>query len=312
MNRHGRVTLFRLFVIITVLFLSSCISAPKQRLPAVLQQAEQRNIAGVNAESQGKLIAAESEFLEAHRLFSSVENFNGMVTTLINSSRVYRENGDFAKADSAVNHAFNLSRHTPDLEAEICFEKAKLSLSMSALDDAESWAYKAVKASREKDRPRMLNLYSSICLKKGLLQKVKENAIAAEKLSRSFGEKREEGNSLRLLAEAAFLEKRFNDSLQLFQSALVVDKEIAVSSRISDDLRGAGRVYEVLGDFSEAALSFNRSAATNLAGREFSRAEEDLARIVNLYGKSGDERRASDVRESLEKLRSSGSGSAPK
>jgi tetratricopeptide (TPR) repeat protein len=311
MNRQRSIALFRQVVIITALLLSSCVSTPKQRLPVVLQQAERRNIAGVNAESQGKLVAAESEFLEAYRLFSSVENFDGMVTTLINSSRIYREKGDFAKADSAMNHAFNLSRHTPELEAEIYFEKAKLSLSRSALDDAESWADKAVKASGEKDRPRMLNLYSSICLKKGLLHKVKENAIAAEKLSRSFGEKREEGNSLRLLAEAAFSEKRFDDSLQLFQSALVVDKEIAVSNRISDDLRGAGRVYEALGDFSEAALSFNRSAATNLAGRELSRTEEDLAQIVNLYGKSGDERRASDARESLEKLRSSRSGSAP-
>jgi len=157
----------------------------------------------------------------------------------------------------------------------------------------------------------MLNLCSLICLKKGLLERAKENALAAERSSRSLGEKSEEGNSLRILAEVAFLERKFNDSLRLFNSALVVDKEVAVSNRISDDLRGAGKALEMLGDFNAAALSFNRSAATNIAGREFSRAGDDLEKVLSLYKKSGDESRASDALGFLEKLRSSRSGSAP-
>ena len=311
MNRQVRLALSWMFVIMVSLFLASCISTPKQRTPALLQQAERRNIAGVNAESQGKLAEAESEFMEAHRLFSSVENFHGMVSTLINSSRVFRKKGDIAKAGSVTDHALNLAEHTPELAAEIYFEKAKISTSKSALDDAVFWADKAAKTAGEKDRPRMLNLYSSICLRKGLLEKAKESALVAERSSRSLGEKREEGNSLRILAEVALLEKRFNDSLQLFQSALAVDKEVAISSRISDDLRGAGRVLEMLGDFKAAALSFNRSAVANIAGREFSRAGEDLEKVVTLYRKSGDDLRAADALVTLEKIRSARSGSGP-
>ena len=125
-------------VISAGLLLSSCISTPRQKLPAVLHQAEQRNLAGVNAEAQGKLAVAESEFLEAYRLYSSVENFNGMVVTLINSSRVYREKGDIVQADAVINHAVNVSSHTPELEPEIFFEKARLFLSRALLDDAAS------------------------------------------------------------------------------------------------------------------------------------------------------------------------------
>jgi tetratricopeptide (TPR) repeat protein len=311
MNRQLPRIFFWLPVIVTPLLLTSCISSPKQKLPLLLQQAERRNVSGVNAESQGKLAAAESEFMEAHRLFSSIENFHGMVSTLINSSRVYRKRGDFAKAGGAIDHALNLGQHTPELAAEIYFERAKNSLAISALDDAGFWAGKAVKAAGEKELSRMLNLYSSICLRKGLLEKAKESAIAAEKSSRSSGEKSEEGNSLRTLAEVAFLEKRFNESLQLYQSALVVDKEVAVSSRISDDLRGAGKAFEMLGDFKAAALSFNRSAATNVAGREFSRAGDDLEKAASLYRKSGDELRASEALLSLEKLRAFRPGSDP-
>jgi tetratricopeptide (TPR) repeat protein len=309
MNRQRYLVLS--LVIVTSLLLASCISSPKQKLPVVLQQAERRNIIGVNAESQGKLAAAESEFMEAHRLFSSVEDFHGMVLTLINSSRVFRKKGDFAKADVAIDHALNLAQQIPELAAEIYFEKAKSSLVKPALDDAGFWADKAVKAAGEKDLARMLNLYSLICLRKGELETAKENAIAGEKSSRSLGEKGEEGNSLRILAEVAFIEKRFNDSLQLFQSALVVDKGVAVSTRVSDDLRGIGRAFEMLGDFSAAALSFNRSATTNVAGRDLSRAGDDLEKVASLYKKSGDELRASDALGSLEKLRSSGSGSGP-
>jgi hypothetical protein len=84
-----------------------------------------------------------------------------------------------------------------------------------------------------------------------------------------------------------------------------------VPNRISDDLRGLGRSFEMLGDLSAAALSFNRSAAANVAGREFSRAGDDLEKIVSLCKKSGDELRASEAMGSLEKLRSFRFGSGP-
>src|SRR6185369_1473491 len=210
MNRQRYLALSGVMVI--PLLFSSCISSPKQKLPVVLQLAERRNIIGVTAESQGKLAAAESEFMEAHRLFSSVENFHGMVLTLINSSRVYRRKGDFAKADASIDRALNLVEQTPELASEIYFEKAKSFLGKSVLDDAAFWADKAVGMARERDLPRMLNLYAMICLKQGVLEKAREKAIAAEKSSRSLGEKNEEGNSLRILAEVAFLEKRFNDA----------------------------------------------------------------------------------------------------
>lgn len=307
----NRPVLSSLIFLPALLLLASCASAPKQKSPIVLQQAERRNMIGVNAESQGRLAAAESEFVEAHRLFSSVENFNGMVTTLINSSRVFRKKGEFAKAEIAIDHALDLAKQAPELAGEIYFEKSKNFLARADLVDAHVWAEKAVGAAREKELPRMLNLYALICLKQGLLEKASENAVVAEKSSRSSGERREEGNSLRILAEAAFLEKRFSDSLQLFQSALVIDKEVAVPGRISDDLRGIGRAFEVLGDLGAAALSFNRSASANIAGRELSRAGEDLEKVADLYSKSGDKQRAAEAQSALKKLRSSRSGSGP-
>jgi tetratricopeptide (TPR) repeat protein len=234
-----------------------------------------------------------------------------MVLTLINSSRVYRKKGDFARADAAIDHALNLARYTPELEAEICFEKGKSALAISALNEAGSWADKAVKMAEEKELARMLNLSSLICLRKGLLGKAKENGAVAERSSRSRGDKREEGNALRILAEVAFLEKRFHDSQQLFQAALVVDKEVAVSNRVSDDLRGIGRNFEMLGDFDAAARSFNRSALANVAAGEFSRAGDDLDKVVSYYKKAGDELHESEALGVLEKLRSSRPASGP-
>jgi tetratricopeptide (TPR) repeat protein len=284
-----------------ILSLFACSTAPKQKLPPQLQQAQRHNLAGVAADEKDKLLVAEAELIESYRLFSSVENYRGMITALINSSRVYRRQGDLKKADNVLKKAEILIPDYPDLETELYFESCKLALLKGDKDGALLWGEKGAASAKDADRGRMLNLLAAVHLQKGSVSKGREIAERALNSARSSSDRREEANALRTLGDIACLEKRYNDAFQLYDSALVIDKELAIPGRIAADLAALSRAAEALGDISRSAGYLQRSIDATIADQSVKVAAENLDRLINLYQRSGN----NDSAERVLKLKNS-------
>ena len=298
------ITALRVSSILTgILLITACAQTARQKLPTQLQQAERHNAAGIAADSLKNNIVAEAEFIEAYRLFATVENYRGMVTALVNSSRLYRSQGDKCKTEKVLMQAVQFLPYTAELEGEVCFEMAKLALLKGAYDDAVSWASRGEKNAAEPDRARMLNLHALTLMQKVDLIKAKELAVAALKASRGTVDRREEANALRMLGDIAHADKNFTAAVEMYAAALAIDKELAISVRISDDLRGMARSSISSADPEAATLHYQRSASINMAANQFQRVAEDLKMLRKIFEDTNNSARLSETDELLEKIK---------
>lgn len=285
-----------LTAVLLTFFLAGC-AQTRIRLPALLQQAERHNLAGVSAESKQKFTVAEDEFMEAYRLFSSIENYSGMVVTLINSSRLYRRTGESDKSATVLNQAVKLIAQAPELEAEVCFEKSKLALQNGDIAGALPWAERGVSSAGDRERARMLNLTAAIHFQTGALHKARETAETALKSGKSSDDRREEANALRLLGEIAAREKNHRDSSRLFESALAIDKELAIPVRVSADLTALSHAAEARGEIVQAAEYLQRAVEAQIGDRNSKAAAGNLDKLIKLYEQSGNNTAAEKIKK---------------
>lgn len=302
MNRCFRPPCYLSALTVLLLF-TACVQPVRQKSPLRLEQAERHNILGINAETRQMFDLADTEFTESYRLYSGVENYQGMVTALVNSSRLNRQRGDNAKAENAMKLALEILPQTPALEAEVCFEMTKLALANGNHDGAVIWAGRGVDSASEIDRGRMLNVSALAFMQKVDYPKAKELAGAALKASRVVVDRREESNALRLLGDIAYAGKNYRESLEMYAAALPIDKELALSTRISDDLRGIARSFAASENLESAAEHYQRSAAINLAERDFKRGAEDLEMLLRIFERTDNSERFFETAELLEKIK---------
>jgi tetratricopeptide (TPR) repeat protein len=302
---NNRFAAIRFFLLSIFLLLLSCVQPVRQKPPLQFRQAEKHNSMGIAAEARQKYSVAEAEFTEAYRLYSAVENYRGMVTALVNRSRLYRVQNDIAGTEKVLEQAVALMPHAPELEAEICFEMTKLALLKGDRDAAVYWSEKGVNKAANIDRARMLNLLAGSYFLQAEYVKAKETAESALKEGRLSADRREEANSLRLLGNIAFEEKRLHESQEGFAAALIIDKALALPGRISDDLRGLARTKAATGNLSSAADNYRRSASINVAERDFKRGAEDLEMLRKIYQETGNKEQLAATVELLEKVKSS-------
>lgn len=279
--------MLQVLLFLLLLSLPACYSTPKPRQPALVHEAQRHNLAGVDAEERGDIKSAEAEFAEAYRLFASVENHNGMATVLLNSSRLYRGQGDLEKAALKLNQAQTLLHHVPALEAEICFEAAKLALNKRDIAGAFPLAQRAADLAPDPDRGRMFNLLAGVHLKKGDFKKSRETADTAMHAARSSGSRREEANALRLLGETAFLSRDNSEAIHFYEAALLIDKELAIAPRVFSDLEALSFAAEAAGDAYAAADYLQRAVDAAMAHRKTATSASTIDRLQDLYQRSG-------------------------
>lgn len=290
-------------VITVMALITACAQTPKLKPPLQLEQAERHNLQGIAAESRQKFVAAESEFMESYRLYRSVEHYLGMGTALINSSRLYRRQGDYTNTEQVLKQAVGILSQTPELEAEICFEMTKLALAKGDLDAAAIWSARGVKSAAGPDRGRMLNLQAVTAIQQTAPFKAQNLAGLALTASRGSADRREEANALRILGDIAFTGNNFREAQEMYASALSIDKDLALSIRISDDLRGIARSYAAAGDLVPAADHYQRSAAINIAERDFNRGVADLEKLQQVLELANNRERLAEISELLEKIK---------
>lgn len=267
-----------LFVLAAVLALATgCSSNP----PALTEQQEtaiQFNQRGETAFRRGDYAQALQEYQGALAIHRSVENMAGIATELLNLSVVHRRLGDKAAAQTTLDQilADSSPAFSADQKAEAAYRKAGFYLDDGNDADAKSWVNKALEYCHGCDAEgRLYNLMARMALA-SQPQDAMNHARRALALNKSAGDKNEEANSLRLIADAAFQSGDFKTAQQSYDDALRLDKDTGSAAKIALDLMGLGRSIARQGRRTEAVEYFQRAYSVS-EGAGDTKAMEDAA-----------------------------------
>ncbi|MBI3571712.1 MAG: tetratricopeptide repeat protein [Gammaproteobacteria bacterium] len=243
-----------------VLAIAACAGNP----PALSEQQEaaiQFNQRGENAFRRGDYAQALQEYQGALAIHRSVENVAGIATELLNLSVVHRRLGDKPAAQAALDQVLTESSpaFSADQKAEAAYRKAGFYLDGGNEAEAKSWLNKALEYCHGCGAEgRLYNLLARMALA-GQPQDAMNHARRALALNRSAGDKNEEANSLRLIADAAFKLEDFKTAQQSYDDALRLDKDTGAATKIALDLMGLGRSIARQGRRTEAVEYFQRA-----------------------------------------------------
>jgi tetratricopeptide (TPR) repeat protein len=249
-----------LFVMPVVLALTACAGNP----PVLTEQQEtaiQFNQRGEAAFRRGDYAQALQEYQGALSIHRSVENMTGTATELLNLSVVYRRLGDKSAAQATLDQI--LTERSPafsaDQKAEAAYRKAGFYLDDGNESEARSWLNKALEYCHGcGTEGRLYNLMARMALA-GQPQDAMNHARRALPLNRNAGDKNEEANSLRLIADAAFQSGDFKTAQQSYDDALKLDKDTGAATKIALDLMGLGRSLTRQNRREEALNYFRRA-----------------------------------------------------
>jgi len=276
MKRHH----ILLFFLPVVLAMTACAGNP----PVLTEQQEtaiQFNQRGETAFRRGDYAQALQEYQGALSIHRSVENVAGAATELLNLSVVHRRLGDKAVAQTTLdqiltdsNPAFSAAQ-----KAEAAYRKAGYYLDDGNEAEALSWLNKALEYCHGCGAEgRLYNLMARMALA-GRPQDAVNHARRALALNRSAGDKNEEANSLRLIADAAFKLEDFKTAQQSYDDALRLDKESGAAAKIALDLMGLGRSIARQGRRAEAVEYFRRAYSVAEGAGDTKTLEEAAAEI---------------------------------
>ncbi len=232
--------------------------------PALSPQQEtaiQYNQRGRTAFEQGDYPEARAAYQQALAIHQSVENTDGIATELMNLSVVYRRLGDSTAAHNALDQILISSglSFTSAQRAETAYRRASFYLEDGNLNEAKTWADKALGFCQGcATEGRLYNLLARM----SLLANPQETLNLARRalgLNRNAGDRAEEANSLRLIADASFASGDFKTAQQFYGDALALDKDSGSAAKIALDLMGLGRSLARQGRRDEALEYFRRA-----------------------------------------------------
>lgn len=259
--------LFKATMCVVLLSLAACGSAPP-RQPAAVEKAKKTEQAAHRSLRDGDLLRARELFNQTLLLQQSLENIPATATAAINLSAVLHKLGEDSAALDLLDGVLTdtMSSVSPDMRAAAAFRKGIILADQGKADDAES----AVQLARQECRqqcevePGINNLQARLTLGKGDFAAAL--AIAKNVMNKAAG-KEEQANAQRIAGAAETALNQFEPALQYYQGALALDKELAISSRIVEDLRGISKVLASLGRKQEAEIFARRAEAVSLAAK---------------------------------------------
>ncbi len=266
-----------LFIMPVVLAMTACAGNP----PVLTEQQEtaiQFNQRGEAAFRRGDYAQAQQEYQGALAIHRSVENVAGVATELLNLSVVHRRLGDKAAAQAVLDQILTDSSpvFSADQKAEAAYRKAGFYLDDGNESEARSWLNKALEYCHGCGAEgRLYNLMARMALA-GQPQDAMNHARRALALNRNAGDKNEEANSLRLIADTAFQLGDFKTAQQSYDDALRLDKDTGAAAKIALDLMGLGRSIVRQGRRAEAIEYFQRAYSVS-EGAGDAKAMDDAA-----------------------------------
>ena len=272
-----------LFVTPVVLAITACVGNPPV-LTGQQEMAIQFNQRGETAFRRSDYAQALQEYQGALSIHRSVENMAGIATELLNLSVVCRRLGDKAASQAALDQI--LTERSPafsaDQKAEAAYRKAGYYLDDGNEAEAKSWLNKALEYCHGcGTEGRLYNLMARMALV-NQPQDAMNHARRALALNRNAGDKNEEANSLRLIADAAFKSGDFKTAEQSYDDALRLDKDTGIATKIALDLMGLGRSVARQGRRTEAVEYFQRAYSVSEGTGDTKAMEEAAAEIKKL------------------------------
>jgi len=269
--------------ITAALTLAGCVSSAP-RLTVQQEAAIQYNQRGEAAFRQGDFALARDEFQKSLSIHRSVENQEGVAGELMNLSLVYRRLGNSSDAHGALDQIFSGPGLAFDdkQRAEAAYRKA--SFYLDDADDAQArvWAGRAFNFCRGcPAEGRIYNLQARMALPARPAESM-QLARRALTLNRSAGNKTEEANSHRLIADASYLTHDYSVAQAAYQAALRLDKETGAAEKIVLDLMGLGRSLAQQGKRKEAMEYFQRAYLVSEGAGDTKAMEAAAAEIKKL------------------------------
>jgi len=225
------------------------------------QAAIQFNQRGESAFRRGDYALALQDYQNALSIHRSVENVAGIGTELLNLSVVYRRQGDKAAAQAALDQILKDESlvFSADQKAEAAYRKASFFLGDGNQAEAQSWTNRALEYCHGcGTEGRLYNLLARMELA-DQPQDAANYARRALALNRNVGDKNEEANSQRLIADAALQSGDFKTAQQSYDNALQLDKDTGTAAKIALDLMGLGHSVARQGRRTEAIEYFQRA-----------------------------------------------------
>ena len=250
----------KLYLLILVAFLTAC-GSPAPRLPDAIQQARTLDKDARRALLAGDLLRAQYNFTKVLALQQSVDDSAAVAITMLNLATVAYQLQDqqaaFAWLDKIILEQAGVYPKEARLTA--FFRKAvflanaqKLTEAELALQSAENFC---VQQCTEYYGLKVLQ--ARLLLLKGDVKNA--HALATELSKQSAIDSTELANAIRIQAAAEEKLALNTEALKHYQTALEMDKKLALSSRITEDLLGLSRVASTLGK-SEEAVIYSRRA----------------------------------------------------
>ncbi len=254
------------------LLVAGCGGAAASRPSETQEAALAWNERGRAAYVRGDHAQALANYREALALNRSVEDVEGIARELVNLATVHRRLGERDKANAALDEILAPGGipFTAAQRAEATYQ-----LALYAAEDGD-----AARARTLGEQAATLcagcaaegairNFLAGLTLDTGDAAGAREHARRALDLNRRQGDKTEEANSQRLLADAALRLKDFAAAAAGYRDALELDKALGQPHKIAADLLGLGEAALAQGRNREAADYFQRArAVAEVAGLE--------------------------------------------
>ncbi len=272
--------LVAIFFLMLAVLAAGCGSNPLV-LTEQQETAIQFNQRGETAFRRGDYAQALQEYQGALAIHRSVENVAGIATELLNLSVVHRRLGDKSAAQTTLDQI--LTERSPafsaNQKAEAAYRKAGCYLDDRNEAEALSWLNRALEYCHGCGAEgRLYNLMARMALA-GQPQDAMNHARRALALNRSAGDKNEEANSLRLIADASFKLEDFKTAQQSYDDALRLDKESGAAAKLALDLMGLGRSIARQGRHAEAVEYFQRAYSVSEGAGDTKTMEDAAAEI---------------------------------
>lgn len=235
--------------------LAACGSAPAPRPPLAQEQAHTADKDARRALRNGELFSAQHNFTRALARQQALDDRSGAATSIINLATLSHQLHDDEAALIWLDKILQEPERFYPAEARMtaAFRKAVILTNLTRLGEANAALRTAEIICEKKCALR----YGMDALRARWLL-LRGNAEASLVLAQTVAQEREAGkeeqaNALRVAAAAEEKLLRHEAALQHYQSALELDKTLALSPRIAEDLDGMARTAKQLGREDEAA-----------------------------------------------------------
>lgn len=269
-----------LAVALAALLLAACGSSPKPPPePRLRAQAQEQESSGARRYAQGDYSAAARHFGEAVRLRTSLDELPAAARNRLQQAQSELALG---QAQQALEHASLVSDDTLQVQALLLQVQAQLTLGRNEAAQVSLARLSSLCESRCAERGRVLLLSARVAWAQGKSGDVVVQAEAALPLLRDQAEEREVANAWRLVAAARLAQADVARALPAAQTALELDRRLALPEKIARDWLLVGDIHRRAGS-SEARVAYQRAQAVAQAAglRELVRlAEQSLQECV--------------------------------